>query len=198
MTPTACLDHMENLLSYISSIWVGLLDLTGDININCLKPENPITKQYSALLDVFNLTQRVIQPTRVTRHSKTLIDHIITNLPERVTHTGVIPCSIVSDHHFPVAYINVRVERFKSVYKYIRNTRDFVEQDFLNDFSELPFSLIYSTDNPDEQLQAIAKKVETLTVNNRTMRVIQVSASPIPLLPQAKLFPFPLGTQTKG
>ena len=48
------------------------------------------------------------------------------------------------------------------------------------------------------QLQAVAKRVETLTVDNRTMRVIQVSASPTPLPPQAKLFPFPLGTQTKG
>ena len=46
--------------------------------------------------------------------------------------------------------------------------------------------------------QAIAKRVETLTVDNRTMRVIQVSASPTPLRPQAKLFPFALGTQTKG
>ena len=50
----------------------------------------------------------------------------------------------------------------------------------------------------DRKLQAVAKRVETLTVDNRTMRVIQVSASPTPLPPQAKLFPFPLGTQTKG
>ena len=46
--------------------------------------------------------------------------------------------------------------------------------------------------------QAIAKRGETFTVDNRTMRVIQVRASPSPLPPQAKLFPFPLGARTKG
>ena len=50
----------------------------------------------------------------------------------------------------------------------------------------------------ERKLQAVAKRVKTLTVDDHTMRVIQVSASPTPLPPQAKLFPFPLGTQTKG
>ena len=36
--------------------------------------------------------------TRTTKSSQTLVDHVITNLPRRVTHTDVLPCTLVSDH----------------------------------------------------------------------------------------------------
>ena len=35
---------------------------------------------------------------RTTKSSQTLVDHVITNLPRRVTHTDVLPCTLVSDH----------------------------------------------------------------------------------------------------
>ena len=47
----------------------------------------------------------VMKPIRVTRTSRTLIDHIITNLPMR----------IVSDHDSPFACINVGVDRYLNI-----------------------------------------------------------------------------------
>ena len=41
---------------------------------------------------------------------------------------------------------------FQPCYKMIRNEREFDEQKFLQDFSELPFNLICSTDNIDDKL----------------------------------------------
>ena len=35
---------------------------------------------------------------RTTKSSQTLVDHVITNLPRPVTHTDVLPCTLVSDH----------------------------------------------------------------------------------------------------
>ena len=55
MTPTAWLDQLENLLSHITTLWDGLIIITGDMNIDCLKPNYSITRQYLTLLDVFNL-----------------------------------------------------------------------------------------------------------------------------------------------
>ena len=34
--------------------------------------------------------------TRTTKSSQTLVDHVITNLPRRVTHTDVLPCTLVA------------------------------------------------------------------------------------------------------
>ena len=48
------------------------------------------------------------------------------------------------------------------------------------------------------KLQAVAKRVETLTVDNRTMRVIQVSASPTPLPRKQSCFHFHLALRLKG
>ena len=89
-------------------------------------------------------------PTRVTKTSQTLIDHIITNQPSRITTTGVIPCGIVSDDDGPYACVNIRVHRYTPRYKFIRNLKKFDEKAFLDDFNRLPLSLIYSTDDPDE------------------------------------------------
>lgn len=92
------LARMETMLSDLSTSWDGLLIITGDLNIDILKPNAPLTKQYTDLLYTFNLTQHVDKATRVTRMSETLIDHIISNDPKRATYTDVLPCSNVSGH----------------------------------------------------------------------------------------------------
>ena len=112
MTPLMWLNDLEDLLNHVYTIWDGIIVLTGDINIDCFKPD-----------DIFNLEQMITKATRVTQHTKTLIDHIITNYPARVSYTNVIPCSSVSDHDAPVACINVWVQRFQACNKYIRNLR---------------------------------------------------------------------------
>ena len=61
--------------------------------------QNP-PKYWSDALEVFNFTQVVSCPTRVTENSSTLIDHIYTNMPEYITEVN-IPTIAMSDH-FPV------------------------------------------------------------------------------------------------
>jgi hypothetical protein len=91
----------EHMLLEITT-WDGLLILTGDININLLNSDAPLTKQYLDILSTFDLTQYVKKATRITQTScTTLIDHIISNNPKRITHTDVLPCSSVSDHDAP-------------------------------------------------------------------------------------------------
>jgi exonuclease III len=75
------LESLESLLSQLTVTWDGMLILTGDMNIDMLQAENSLTKQYQCILDVFGLHQVIEKPTRVTKASKTLIDHLITNFP---------------------------------------------------------------------------------------------------------------------
>ena len=131
--------------------------LTGDINFACGhdligRPDSLVT-HYSNSLDMFGLEQIVTKPTRVTRTSRTLIDHIITNYPMRISATDVIPTSIVSDHDAPFACINVRVNRYQPRYKYIRNMKTFDEQEFISDLDTPPLNIVYSSDDPEEQLE---------------------------------------------
>jgi hypothetical protein len=97
-----------------------------------------MVKQYTDMLDSFNLHQLVKIPTRVTSKSKTLIDHIITNMPSRITYTSVLPCPTISDHDAPYACVNIRVTRFQPRFKMIRDEKNFDNKAFIEDFSTLP------------------------------------------------------------
>ena len=83
LSPSDWLNSLDNLLGYLTVYWDGMLMLTGDINIDMLRPSDHLTKRYQGILDLFELTQIVERPTRATRTSKTLIDHFITNHPQR-------------------------------------------------------------------------------------------------------------------
>lgn len=101
------------------------------------------------MLNCYNLSQHVHLPTHITLKSSTLIDHVLSNVPKQVTYTNVLPCSSVSDKDALYVCINKSV---KHAIKMIRNERKIDEQKFLQDFSELLFNLIYSTDNTDDKL----------------------------------------------
>ena len=127
--------------------------LTGNMNFDLICRTDSLVTSYSNTLDMFGLEQIVTKPTRVTRTSRTLIDHINTNYPMRISATYVIPTSIVSDHDAPFACINVRVNRYQLRYKYIRNVKTFDEQEFITDLDTLTLNIVYSSDDPKEQLE---------------------------------------------
>ena len=106
------LDNFNDLLSDILIGWDGMLILTGDINIDLLRPDKTEIKKYNDVLDSLNLDQLVTKTTRITPHSTTLIDHIITNMKQQVTHCDVLPAPLISDHDAPYICANVRVPRF--------------------------------------------------------------------------------------
>ena len=67
------------------------------MNINIM--QDP-PKYWSDALEVFNFTQVVASPTRVTEISSTLVDHVYTNRPEYITEVNVP--TIAMSGHFPV------------------------------------------------------------------------------------------------
>ena len=58
-----------------------------------------IPKKYAQICSILGLKQLIKHPTRITCHTSTLIDHIITNCQEKVTQSGVINTSL-SNHQF--------------------------------------------------------------------------------------------------
>jgi exonuclease III len=172
----------ENLFSQLSINWDGLLMITGDFNIDLLKSEQSQVKQYTDMLESFNLHQHVQLPTRVTRTSKTLIDHIITNIPSCVTYTNVLPCPTVSDHDAPYACVNIRVTRFQPRYKNIRDERHFDEKAFIKDFSTLPLNLVYSTEEPDDKLHLFNELIKSCLDRHAPLRKTKITRPPAPWL----------------
>lgn len=81
----------EDLLGANVASWDGMLLLAGDINRDMFRREMSEMKRYNELLDSLNLKQMVTRATRMTKTSKTIINHIMTNAPKRITYTEVLP-----------------------------------------------------------------------------------------------------------
>jgi hypothetical protein len=176
------IDKSENIISHLCSVWDGLLVITGDFNIDLLRPDLPQVRQYMDMLESLNLHQHVEQPTRTTASSKTLIDHIISNIPNRVTHTGVLPCPTISDHDAPYACINVRITRFEPRFKMIRSERQFDEKAFLEDVAALPLNLVYSVDDEDEKLEIFNNLLKSSIDRHAPLRKVKITRPPAPWL----------------
>ena len=63
----------------------------GDINIDLLKVSaNTRFMKYCIIITSFNYCPLIRRPTRVTDESLTLIDHIWTNEPHTIFHSGIV------------------------------------------------------------------------------------------------------------
>ena len=70
--------------------------MTGDTNCDFIEPRNHIT-HLKRIIKHHGLTQLIEDPTRTIDSTATLVDHIITNKPDILGQSGVIPCGI-GDH----------------------------------------------------------------------------------------------------
>ena len=163
LTSTEWLERFENLLGYLTATWDGLIVVTGDINIDLLRPNKPITSQYQYILSSLNLHQHVHKPTRTTDKTSTLIDHIISNLPERIPHY-------------------IKVTRFQIRHKFIRNLKNFDESSFIEDFKTLPFAASFGVSDPDEKLEILSSLVKECIDRHAPLKLTKVTRPPAPWL----------------
>ena len=68
-------------------------------------------EKYAQTCSTLGLKQLIKHPTRITCHTSTLIDHIITNSEEKVTQSGVIDTSL-SDHQ--LIFCTRKIKRVKT------------------------------------------------------------------------------------
>lgn len=167
-------------MSQIVSTWDGLLIVTGDININLLDKEDNITRQYMDILKGFNLTNYITKPSRTTRTSKSLIDHLISNSPSKVSYTDVLPWPTISDHDVPYATINMRITRFLPHYKFIRNEKNLNLQSYKEEFSALPLNIVYGLGCPDDMVTTLNSLVTECIERHAPLRRVKVTRPPAP------------------
>ena len=94
--------------------------ILGDLNDNLLATNNKLSKMIKKL----NLSQLIDKPTRITRHSSTLLDVIITNREDLVLHSDAIP-SPVADHEMISLTINIQKPKREPQVKTFRCLDDY-------------------------------------------------------------------------
>ena len=120
----------------------------GDFNIDLSKANKSWTETFS----LFNLSQIIDSPTRVTPSSRTLIDHIYSSTPSHIQEICV-PELGVRDN-YPVCCTwskkGVKIPKLGHTFLTYRSFAEFDEDKYIGDFKNAPFSDVYNHIDPDD------------------------------------------------
>ena len=106
--------------------------ITGDLNLDRLKPNEREGKLLTDLEEVFELTCLIDQATRVTTTSSTLLDVILTNTPDLFKSAGVAEMGL-SDHKLVYTFVNKVVKQHAARIINCRSTKHLDLEEFKKD-----------------------------------------------------------------
>ena len=137
-------DHLENLIKAADNENKKLYIL-GDLNCNMLKTNddsNIPTKKIKSLYELYQLTQLIDEATRITPTTTSLIDHIVTNMPEKISDSGVIHTGI-SDHSLVFAIRKISIVTKQENTLEIRNMKNFDEGKLIEELLKQHWEYVY-------------------------------------------------------
>ena len=128
------------------------LFILGDFNDDYLKTGNHLGKICKSL----DLKQIIEKPTRITQHSRTLLDLIIANNVDMIVQSDVIP-SPIADHEVTSMLINIRKPKNKPVIRTYRCRKNYTQDLFCNLLlnENLTLNDILYTDNVNIQVDIL-------------------------------------------
>ena len=130
------------------------LMIVGDINCDFVKPiPDSHTRRLQLSCSLYQLDQLITEPTRVTEKSAILIDLFIKNKLENISNSGVIHLGI-SDHSKIFAVKSTTVPKFRHSTKEVRDYKNFVDSNFIDDISQVPWDSVCQFDDPNTCWQA--------------------------------------------
>ena len=127
----------------------------GDFNMNMLKgnknqqgPDPDLT----GFRDLFCLTNVIVEPTRVTKSTASLIDVILVSHPERISTYGNLDLGI-SDYDMVYMVRKQKLPKPKAKTIEFRSTKNLDKNAFVCDLNEIPWDSAYVFDNIDDTWQ---------------------------------------------
>ena len=146
--PSSKLEHFHDILKekleYISRSGFETY-IAGDTNINFLKyATDKKTSDYLDMLFSFGFMPLITKATRITHHSKTLMDHIYTNAPEKIINTGV--CLADISDHLPCFCTSASKVPTVNQQKIFRDFSNFNKELYTEDLNKIDFMSLISSD----------------------------------------------------
>ena len=122
--------------------------ILGDVNIDVGDKKSTTAKNYLKFLKTMGLDQLISEPTCVTSHSASIIDHIITNRHELYVNGGVLSLGI-SDHH--LVFTNRKKAKISHSFSYIpcRCYTKLIDADFQRDVENIDWSPVLDCNDLD-------------------------------------------------
>ena len=151
--PNTCMeifnDRMSDIMNIVQREW-KICYFLGDLNVDLLKHEShQSTAAFLDSLYSYNVFPLITKPTRVTRESATLIDHVLTNnFDINSKHVQGILCTSIFDHYaiFHIAG-NAGITSADNIPVLKRNFTQNNMKRFTNEMENVDWEFIKNTDD---------------------------------------------------
>ena len=122
---------------------------------------------HSTIIEPLALTQIITKPTRITATTNTLLDLIMTSVPENAMGQGATEIPGISDHH--MVYMSYAIKKPKQITKKIRvrDMKQFDEKVFLDDCDRAPWHLTEIFNEEDIENKVTVLENITLDLINK-------------------------------
>lgn len=176
--------NISNFIDFIDDTLSGIVPvvddviLTGDMNIDLFKLNNPLSK----CLNSYSFTQVIGEATRITATSETLIDPIFISDPALVLSHGTLNADLVADHRLvycTIAYDSIKV-RQKTVT--IRDFKRFNYDDFSSDLLSMRWQDVIYLPSIEDKVQYLTDLIKCLFDKHAPFRTMRVSKPKAPWL----------------
>jgi hypothetical protein len=118
---------------------------------NALPPEAH-TIRFQSINTLYNMVQLIEEPARVARTSATIMDLILTNSSEKISHAGVIHVGI-SDRSLIYAVHIFKPLKRRPTIKKDRNFKHFSETEFISDLTNIPWQTNFHNKRSELELE---------------------------------------------
>ena len=169
---TEWLGKFDPIMGQVLLKWDSTVIYCGDMSIAIIKVNIPVYRLSRDILKEHGLIQQV---TQLIRNNHEILDHITTNIPSRVKHTGVIQCPEISDHDCPYIIIDANSKPFEPRYKILRSMKDFDKQHYKETFAILQFTRIFALKDLKDQLVILNDLIIKHLKEHEPMKRIQVT-----------------------
>ena len=135
--PSAKNEYFNDMLDMFEKAYVenSELCLAGDLNHNYVFDESLSTNPIHYIENLYMLKQIVTEPTRVTMTSSTLLDVILTSIPDKHVMTGIAKICL-SDHYLVFTCLNVKTKVLGHKTVKYRDYSGFVTEKYINSLKE--------------------------------------------------------------
>ena len=172
-------NRLESEISYLDKENKELL-LPCDTNCDLFSKGAGLIREGNAkhmcnLYELFSFTHLIEEPTRVTRSSATIIEHIATTCPRTIIEAGIHKMSL-SDHYM-VYCIRKQNGSITKCHKMIemRMINNFIECDYLADVAAVCWALVVTlTENVNSHVNDWSVIFSAVTEMNASLREIHV------------------------
>lgn len=169
-------ESLESMLQNVTSTGKTCL-LLGDFNINLMNFNDINVNQFITVLTSYGFYPCINKPTRVSKTSATIIDHIWVNDIDMVSKSGILLLD-VSDHFSPFICYEGKIERSKNLCFTYRDY-DNMDDSRLCEYMRERFSTVERDDNPDREYNMISNIISSTVEEVIPLKSVKIKSKQV-------------------